>query len=75
MYQLVNSSFNNESPNITRESMNYCSNHATANCKQGDDSTTIITLHHASPYVDLLSCPISKCHKSNIVTVVMVVNG
>ena len=32
-HQLVNSSFNNESSNITRESMNYCSNHATADCK------------------------------------------
>ena len=28
-----NSSFNNESSNITRELMNYCSNHATADCK------------------------------------------
>ena len=48
--------------------MNYCFNQATANCKQGDDSTTIIALHHASPYVDLLSCPILKCRKPNIVT-------
>ena len=68
--QLVTSSFKNESPNITKVSMNYCSNHTTDDCKQGDDSniiTTTITLHNGSPYVDLLSCQILKCHKSNIV--------
>ena len=47
--------------------MNYCSNHATADCNY-DDSTTIIRLHHASSYVDLMSSPILKCHRSNIVT-------
>ena len=35
---------------------------------QGDDSTTIIRLHHTSPYVDLLSSLILKCHRSNIMT-------
>ena len=36
--------------------------------QENDDSTTIIRLHHASPYLDLLSSPILKCHRSNIVT-------
>ena len=64
--QQFNSSFNNDSVSEHyKESMNCCSNHATVDFKQGDDSTTIITLHNASPYVDLLSCQMLKCHKSN----------
>ena len=64
--QQVNSRINNDSVSEHyKESMNCCSNHATVDCKQGDDSTTIITLHKTSPYVDLLSCQMLKCHKSN----------